>query len=210
MSREELLAAAREVVLEGLVVSPWGNLSLRISDDSFLITPSGVDYKTMDSEDLVEIGLDGNIKQGKLKPSSEYQLHLEIYKARRDIRAIVHTHSPYASAFAVARKRLPAVIEDLAQIVGGDIEVAKYALPGTGVLARNAVLALGNKFAVLLANHGVVGVGRNMEEALRVVRVVEKGAKISLLSTIIGGPVLLEPEEIQVMHDFYLNKYGQR
>ncbi|ABB15549.1 class II aldolase/adducin family protein [Carboxydothermus hydrogenoformans] len=210
MSREELLAAAREVVLEGLVVSPWGNLSLRISDDSFLITPSGVDYKTMDSEDLVEIGLDGNIKQGKLKPSSEYQLHLEIYKARRDIRAIVHTHSPYASAFAVARKRLPAVIEDLAQIVGGDVEVAKYALPGTGVLARNAVLALGNKFAVLLANHGVVGVGRNMEEALRVVRVVEKGAKVFLLSTIIGGPVLLEPEEIQVMHDFYLNKYGQR
>jgi len=210
MSREELLAAAREVVLEGLVVSPWGNLSLRISDDSFLITPSGVDYKTLVPEDLVEIGLDGKIKQGKLKPSSEYRLHLEIYKARRDIRAIVHTHSPYASAFAVARKSLPAVIEDLAQIVGGDVEVAKYALPGTEILAQNAVLALRNKFAVLLANHGVVGVGRNMEEALRVVRVVEKGAKVSLLSTIIGGPVLLEPEEIQVMHDFYLNKYGQR
>ncbi|GAV25093.1 aldolase [Carboxydothermus islandicus] len=210
MSREELLAAAREVVLEGLVVSPWGNLSLRTGDTSFLITPSGVDYKTMNLEDLVEVGLDGSIKQGKLKPSSEYQLHLEIYKARRDIRAIVHTHSPYASAFAVARKRLPAVIEDLAQIVGGDVEVAEYALPGTEMLARNAVIALGNKFAVLLANHGVVGVGRNMEEALRVVRVVEKGAKVFLLSTIIGDPVLLEPEEIQVMHDFYLNKYGQR
>jgi len=210
MSREELLATAKAVVLEGLVVSPWGNLSLRTNKDSFLITPSGVDYNIMHADDLVEIGLNGKIKEGKLKPSSEYHLHLEIYKARNDIKAIVHTHSSYASAFAVARKPLPAVVEDLAQIVGGDVEVAKYAPPGSETLAKNAVTALGKKFAVLLANHGIVGVGRDMEEALRVVRVVEKGAKIALLSNILGGAVLLEATDIKAMHDFYLNKYGQR
>lgn len=210
MSREELLATAKAVVLEGLVVSPWGNLSLRTNKDSFLITPSGVDYNIMHADDLVEIGLNGEIKKGKLKPSSEYHLHLEIYKARNDIKAIVHTHSSYASAFAVARKPLPAVVEDLAQIVGGDVEVAKYAPPGSETLAKNAVTALGKKFAVLLANHGIVGVGRDMEEALRVVRVVEKGAKIALLSNILGGAVLLEATDIKAMHDFYLNKYGQR
>ncbi|GAV23796.1 class II aldolase/adducin family protein [Carboxydothermus pertinax] len=210
MSREVLLATAKAVILEGLVVSPWGNLSMRISKDSFLITPSGVDYNTMQPEDLVEISLAGEIRAGKLKPSSEYHLHLEIYRARDDIKAIVHTHSPYASAFAVTRKPLPALVEDLAQIVGGDVEVSRYAPPGSEILAKNAVLALGKKFAVLLANHGVVGVGRDMEEALRAVRVVEKGAKIALFAKILGGAVLLEPEEIQTMHDFYLNKYGQR
>ena len=162
------------MVKEVLVASTWGNISGRVGPNQIYITPSGMEYESLEVEDITLIDLNGNVLEGKRKPSSEFQLHCEIYKAREDVQGIVHTHSKCASAFAVVQKPIPPLIEDMVQVVGGEVSVAQYALPGTKELATNAVWALGSKGAVLLANHGVVGVGYNLQEAYKACLLVEK------------------------------------
>ncbi|MDA8229171.1 MAG: class II aldolase/adducin family protein [Desulfitobacterium hafniense] len=211
MLRERLLAVGRELYSSGMIAGTWGNIS--VWDDvknAFWITPSGMDYLTLVPEDLVLIDITGQTKEGFRKPSSEFLMHLDIYRARSDVKGIVHTHSVYATAHAVANKCIPPIVEDMAQIVGGSVETASYELPGTEELALAVVVGLGEKNAVLLANHGLVGVGRNLEEAFKVCQVVEKGAQIHLMSYLLGTPVLLSDEDVRKMRSDYLNKYGQR
>lgn len=208
--REQVIKACRDLFGMGLNLGTWGNIS-RISREKqmVVITPSGVEYPALQATDLVAVDLEGNVAEGTLKPSSETALHLEIYKARSDVGAIAHTHSIFATAAAVTRTPIPAVVEDMAQIIGGDVQVAEYAMPGTMDLARNAVSALGSKNAVLLANHGVIGVGKNMEEAVLACQVVEKTAQVFAYSKMFGSPVYLSQKDIDEMHHFYVNKYKQ-
>ena len=136
-------------------------------------------------------------------------MHQEIYRARPDVGGLVHTHSVYASAHAAARRAVPPVVEELAQVVGGAIECAPYARAGTDALARAAAGALGDRNAVLLANHGLVGVGRTPQDALRVCIVSEQGAQIHSVARAIGMPALLSPEEVGHLRRDYLCSYGQ-
>lgn len=208
---KNVVEKGREMLAANLTIGTWGNISCRVpGEDCIAITPSGMSYDRLMLEDIVVLDLRGNIISGIRRPSIEVPLHLAIYNARADIQAIVHTHSVYATAMAVARKEIPGAIEDLVQIVGGNVRVNEYALPGTELLGINTVKALEGRNAVLLANHGMVGVGRNLEEAFRVCLVVEKSAQVTLLAQLMGGVVELTQDDIDRMRDFYLQRYGQK
>lgn len=209
--KKNVVEAAGQIAKSGLVKGTWGNVSCRIENmEAMAITPSGVDYFTMKYQDVVVINFKGEILSSNLKPSIETNLHLEIYKDRPDVNAIVHTHSDYCTAFAIARTPIPAAAEDLIQITGGDVKVAKYALPGTIDLAKNTVTALKNRNAVLMANHGLVCAAKDMKEAVKIAFIVEKSAKASIMAKILGGVVELEEDQKNAMRNFYLNIYGQR
>lgn len=209
-SRKQIIKTGMYLLDKGLVTGTWGNISVRISDSLFAITPSGRNYRTLQPEDVVIVNLSGDIIEGSLTPSSELPLHLAVYAARSDIYGIVHTHSVFASACAVSRRSIPPIIEDLVQLAGGEIAVAPYAPPGTPELAEYAVQALADKFAVLLANHGVMASGKTLNEALLVAELVEKAAQIYCWANMLGGAVPLSDQEVAGMHRFYLEHYRQR
>ncbi|MCX7885530.1 MAG: class II aldolase/adducin family protein [Caloramator sp.] len=209
--RIQIVEAGKNMLKSNLVVGTWGNISVRLPDNKgFAITPSGVDYNIIEPCDIVLMDFDGNIIDGNKKPSIEYPLHSSIYTAREDVNAIVHTHSEYCTAFAIARKPIPAAAEDLVQIVGGDVRVSSYSLPGTKQLGDVAVKALEGRNAALLANHGCIAAAKDLKEALKAAAVVEKSAKAAIFANILGGVVELSQSDIDAMRDFYLNKYGQR
>ena len=207
--RELLINVAREMCRDALVLGTWGNVSVRAGEGEMWITPTGLPYESMATEDLVRQDFAGAVLAGKRKPSSEWRLHAALYQARPDCGAVVHTHSVYATAFAVARQPVLPVVEDLAQVAGGAVEVAEYALPGTAELAGNAVVALADKSAVLLASHGLVGVAGDLPSALQVCRVVEKAAQVLLLARQLGPVQPLTIGDIKSMRRFYLESYGQ-
>ncbi|MEC9489173.1 MAG: class II aldolase/adducin family protein [Halanaerobium sp.] len=185
--RQEVIEAGQKMLSSSLTVGTWGNISLRLSAGQMAITPSGMNYDRLKHGDIVIMDLAGNVADSSRKPSTEHPLHRMIYSAREDIKAIVHTHSVYATAMAVARIGIPGCVEDLVQIAGGDVRVADYALHGTEELGQNVIKAMEGRNCTLLANHGVVGAGRNLEEALRVCQVVEKAARIVVAAKSLGG-----------------------
>ncbi|MDK2888927.1 MAG: L-fuculose-phosphate aldolase [Thermoanaerobacter sp.] len=208
--KEQVYKMGLRMATSGLVTGTWGNLSARVPRENLVvITPSGLPYATLQVRDMVVLDMNGQVVEGERRPSTEFQLHLAIYRARPDVYAVMHTHSVFASALAVARKPIPPILEDLAQTVGDGVPVASYARAGTEELARAAVEALGNRGAVLLANHGVVGVGRNLEEAFMVCQIVEKSAKVYVWADLVGKPAILPPDEVQALRDSYLNSYSQ-
>jgi L-fuculose-phosphate aldolase len=147
---------------------------------------------------------------GRIKPSTETLLHVAIYRRRPDVAAIVHTHSPYAAVFAVNRLELPPVLEEMAQLVGGCVKVAPYAAPGSIKLAEGAAATLQGGAAVLLANHGLVGVGHTLREALTVCQVVERSAQVFLWARLSGTPYLLGEQDIKELRQGFLQNYGQK
>jgi len=209
-ARNEVLEGARRMSRLGLVVASWGNVSARAGSDRVVVTPSGVAYEGLTSEMLDVVSLrSGTVVEGTLRPTSELEMHLAILRVRGDVGGIVHTHSVHASAHAVARQSIPAILEDLAQAVGGPVACARYAQAGTPELASHVVEALGERNAVLLANHGVVGVGPTVAEALRVCEVVEKGAWVHAVARTLGTPVTLPPDDVLRLHAAYVASYGQ-
>lgn len=209
--KTEILAVGCAMLDKGLVTGTWGNISARIPGTSLIaITPSGKGYREIIPTDIIVVDVAGRIIEGTFKPSSELPLHLAIYKARTDIQAVVHTHSVFASACAVAQQNIPPIIEDLVQLVGGSVEVADYALPGTDMLAKNIVVSLGQKNAVLMANHGVVGCGQSLAEGMLACELVEKAAQIYIYANQIGGAKVLSNEDVAVMHEFYIEYYRER
>jgi len=208
--RDEIAKLGKEIATSGLNLGTWGNISARVDEKHFAITPSGIAYETITAKDIVVIDLAGNIIKGNKKPSIELPLHTEIYKAKKNINAIVHTHSICCTAFAIARKPIPAACEDMIQIVGGKVEVAEYFLPGSKELAKSAVIALDNRSACLMANHGLIAVAVNLNEAYKIAQIVEKSAQAVIYANSLSGVVELSQDDIDFMHDFYLNKYGQQ
>jgi len=207
----EIINIGKKMLNSALTIGTWGNISVRLpGEELYAITPSGMDYDQLIPNDIVVIDMNGKIVKGDRKPSIETPLHRAIYKSRNDIKAVVHTHSIYASAMASARRGIPAAMEDLVQIVGGDVRVSKYYLPGTEEVGKAAVDALENRNGVLLANHGVVGIGRDLSEAMTVCQVIEKGAQITLAAQAVGGLVELDQKDIYSMRSFFLNSYGQK
>ncbi len=207
--RNDIANLGKEIAISGFNLGTWGNISARIDENHFAITPSGIAYETITAEDIVVIDLAGNIIDSNKKPSIELPLHTEIYKVKKNINAIVHTHSVCCTAFAIARKPIPAVCEDMVQIVGGKIEVAEYFLPGSKELAQSAVTALGNKSACIMANHGLITAADNLNEAYKIAQIVEKSAQAVIYANSLGGAIELSQDDIDFMRDFYLNEYGQ-
>jgi L-fuculose-phosphate aldolase len=199
------------MVQQGLTVGTWGNVSIRDAETGLIyITPSGVDYEDIQAEGIVVLNDKAETVDGSLKPSIEKEMHIAIYNAREDVNAIVHSHPIYSSALGANRMELPGISEDFVQIVGDKVICTEYALPGSPELARNAVKALGDRNAVFLSNHGTLCVGKDLKDALRISRVVEKAAQIYILAKSIGTPHLISEENIKAMQYFARNIYGQR
>jgi L-fuculose-phosphate aldolase len=194
--REEIVAVAQAIDKAGFCPSKSGNVSARF-EGGLLITPSGLPYARTKPEDLIHLAHDGTILNGARKPSSEWPFHVEIYKARPDAQAIVHTHSPRATALSAARKGIPAFHYMIALCGGADVRCADYATFGTPELAANAVKALDGRKAVLLANHGVIALGQSLAGAHTIVAEVENlaGQYLDLLASGLE-PVILDAAEM--------------
>jgi L-fuculose-phosphate aldolase len=196
--RRDIVALVKQFKSSGLTFGRSGNVSVRASTGGFIITPSGVNYESLKPYDLNELDFSGNNIFGKLNPSSEWRLHSAIYQARKDVMAIVHIHSAYATGVACTRKPIPA-FHYMVTVLGGDqIPCAEYATFGTEELAQNAVKALGSLSACLLANHGQIAVGEDLDSAMHYAGEVENLAKQYCISLQAGGPVLLDYEEMKV------------
>ncbi len=206
----QLLAACHRIETSGMTVGTWGNISIRVDTTHFLITPSGMKYSLLEGRDMVLMDMDGRVVESNRKPSIENALHRGIYSARPEVQAVLHTHPKYSIAFAIARKDIPPVCEELVQIIGEGVRCAAYALPGTEELAKNAVKALGDRNAALIANHGAVCVGESIDKAFLVAEVLEKSAQAILYATLLGTPHILSHEDCVAMRDFVTHSYGQR
>lgn len=206
-ARKTVLEAARKMLEKGLVVGTSGNVSLRLSSNGknqmIAITPPARYYDTLKVDDIPIIDLDGKRIAGKLPASIETPLHIEIYRARKDINAIIHTHSVYASAVAVAGFDIPSILEDQVVFLGGEIKLAGYAPSGTPEQMTNVLSALGDRNAVLLANHGAVGTGRTMQDAFTACELIEKTAKVYLLALSAGKVNQLPEKAIAIRKELY-------
>lgn len=239
-ARQTVVEAGLTLARSSLTVGTYGNISCRIDEELIAITPSGRDYQQLGPEDIVVTDMEGNVleisetmhrrdcdssnagtdsaeskKKGRapavtLRPSSELPLHLEIYKNFPEARAVVHTHSLYASALAAAHKDLPPVVEDLAQVVGGTVHCTEYTMAGTAELGEKAVEAMDGRSAALLANHGAVCWGRDLKEALNTAQLLEKGAQIYCLAHAFGTPFPLNDKTVRQLHTFYVEHYRKR
>jgi L-fuculose-phosphate aldolase len=206
-----IVNTGRKLYKQNLTIGTWGNISVLDPDtDLVYIKPSGINYNEIDLEDIMVIDKKGKIVEGFRKPSIEMPMHLSIYNARKDVKAIVHYHPIYSSVLAVTGFSLPGICEDFVQIVGEKVLCAKYALPGSEELAKNAVVSLGNRNAVFLLNHGTLCVGRDIKEAMKVCYVVEKTAHIYILSKNLGKCRVIPKEDIKVMQDLAKNSSGKQ
>ncbi|WP_274627330.1 class II aldolase/adducin family protein [Arvimicrobium flavum] len=181
----------------GLNQGTSGNISVR-SGDAMLITPSATPYAAMTPEHIAAMPIEGEYGSwsGPLKPSTEWRFHLDIMRARPEVGAIVHTHSTYATILAIARKEIPACHYMIAAFGGSTIRCAGYARYGTQELSDVALKALDGRNGCLLANHGMIAVGPNLEKAMWLAVELETIARQYYHSLLIGGPVLLSEAEI--------------
>jgi len=201
--KKAVLEAAQQMAQKGLVVGTSGNVSMRLKDPSgrelLAITPNARYYDLLDVDDIVVADFEGENVEGELTTSIEKMLHIGIYKARKKVNAIVHTHPVFCSVISVAGLEIPEILDDQVTYIGGAIKVAEYALPGTEELVINVLSALGPRNAAILANHGALSVGRNMREAFTVCELLEKTAQIYVYALSLGkvNPLLTEAAEVE-------------
>lgn len=194
---QAVLDAAKDMLRRGLVEGTAGNISARRSDGNIVITPSSVDYRDMQLDDLVLIDPAGSVLQAAQgrSPSTEMQLHLACFAAFDDIGCVIHSHPVWATMFAIAHQSIPACIDEFAVYCGGDVRCAEYAASGTPDVGANAVKALQGRGAALIANHGLVAVGPRPDKVLHITALVERTAQIVWGARALGGPVPI-PEDV--------------
>jgi len=204
-----IIDASKYLIKKNLNRGASGNISIRNPKvpNFLLITPSGIDTQKLNVNDLVSIDLNGNLhskdNKNKLKPSSEWRFHCDIYRKKKDINAIVHTHSTYATAVAAVGKNLPAFNYMIAVAGGNNIRCAKYAIFGSKKLSDNAIKSLKDRKACLLANHGLITIGINLTEAIYLAEEIEELCKQYIVSQVIGKPNILSRSQMnQVIKKF--------
>lgn len=202
--------SGKRLLAEGYVSGTWGNISCRINDTLMAITPSGRAYETMEPDEIVIVNYIDHTYEGDIRPSSEFKLHTEIYRTRKKVHAVIHTHQMNASTVAAARREVPPILDDMAQIIGPTVRCADYAHPNTKKIVKKTVKALKGRFAALMANHGAVCIGRNMEEAFVVCQILEKVCKAFIEAEFLGGAKHISKFEAHMMHQFYLSKYSKQ
>ena len=198
-----VLQGAKKFFKEGLTVGPSGNVSLRTSKQatSMAITRSGKNYEEMTTDDvnIVDFSSEDNkikVLEGNFTPSSESILHSMIYKNRKNINAVVHYHGPFSTAVGVVAESIPPMVDDQVFFLGGEIGVtSEYAVSGSIEMANQVIPALGKKNAVIIRNHGAIGIGKNMEYALEACHYLEKAAQIYIWASCLGGKLKLMNEE---------------
>jgi L-fuculose-phosphate aldolase len=198
----EVVAAAQEMAGCGLVVGTAGNVSGRNPDGTVALTPSSTPYADVSVDNLAVLDLDGQLVAGG-NPSSEKAMHLACYRAFPEVGGVVHCHPLHASMFAVSRSPIPAVIEEVIVYIGGDVPVAEYRRTGSEELAEEVVRHLGERSAVLMANHGLLCVGKSPADALHAAQVVEHTAHIVWGARLLGEVAPLPEKTVTDFSNIY-------
>jgi L-fuculose-phosphate aldolase len=208
-ARVEIVQTGIRLEKEGLLSSTAGNISCRVADELIAITPSAIPYPDIQPEDVVITDLDGNVVDGKRRPSSELPFHTAVYRARPDIGGVVHTHSPYATVMAIMRRPILAVHYVIAALGVSEIPVVDYATYGSDELAANieAVIKTGANGA-LLANHGAVAAAGDLKGAATNAGLLEFLATAYYRVVVAGVGVVLPADEIATVIERY-KAHGQ-
>lgn len=207
--KHAVLDAARTMYERGLVEGTAGNVSGRVGPDRVVVTPSSIAYAAMTFEDLVLVDLAGELIEGTRSPTSEKSLHLECYRNYPEVQGVVHCHARYASMFAVAHRSIPAGIDEFVIYIGGDVPCAEYRQSGTDGLAVEVASHLKDRSAALMANHGMVCVGKSVDDALHSALVVEHNAQIMWGAEALGGVVALPDKAVSDFTGVYGFVRGQ-
>ena len=211
--RRDVCALHAELFRNGLVVWTSGNLSARVPDaELMVIKPSGVPYAELTPQAMVVCDLNGTAVEGSLEPSSDAATHGYIYRQLPDVGGIAHTHSAYATAWAVRGEPIPCVMTAMADEFGGEIPVGPFALIGDEEIGRGVVetVASHRSPAVLMRNHGVFAVSADPREAIKAAVMCEDAARIVHLARSLGPVESLDPESIDALYARYQSVYGQR
>jgi L-fuculose-phosphate aldolase len=193
--KAEVLTTAKRVHESGLVVGTAGNISAKMPDGTVCMTPSSLPYESMTLDDLVVVDLDGNKVDGGGNPSTEKALHLSCYRRYPEVGGVIHSHAPHASMFALVHEPIPAVIEEVVVYIGGEIPICEYKTTGTDELGDEVASKLADRSAALMANHGLVCIGKSAEDALHASLVVERTAEIVWGARALGRPFPI-PEKV--------------
>lgn len=204
----EVLRVLRSLVAKKLTSGASGNVSVR-TGEGMLITPTGVLPEELQPQQLVEMGLDGGVPGDQFRPSSEWQMHADVYQQKPEVGAIVHCHSPYATILACAGKSIPPLHYMIAAVGTEGIPLAEYARFGTSELSKASLHALENARACLLANHGQLATGHDLESALALSELVEEHAHWYWGTLAIGGPKLLDQRQMKAV-EVAFSDYGQQ
>lgn len=206
-SREAVVAGCRRMNAHGINHGTSGNVSVRV-DGGMLVSPSGIPYERMRPGDVVKVHFDGTYA-GALRPSSEWRFHLDLLREHADAGAVVHAHPDHCTALAIRHMEIPPLHYMIAAAGGPNIRCADYATFGTAALSRNVLAAMEGRRACLIANHGMIAIGDDLERALWLAVEVETLARQYILSLQIGGPKLLAEEEIARVLEKFAD-YGYR
>ena len=200
-----------ELPRQGLVTWTSGNVSVRDPKSGLVvIKPSGVKFEDLKPSDMVVIDLDGNFIEGTRKPSVDSPTHLYIYKMRKDVNGVVHTHSQFATAFAAVGQSIPCYLTAMADEFGGEIPCAPYARIGGEEIGEFAVKHIGSSPAILMKNHGVFTIGATGEDAVKAAIMTEDVARTVHHALTIGKPDRIPADEVARAHKRYVEKYGQK
>lgn len=204
-----LIKTAIAMNASGLNHGSAGNLSVRVGN-GLLLTPSGLDYAAMAERDVVRMTMDGkwSCDNRDMKPTSEWRFHLDIMAARGDVGAVVHVHSPFATALACLRRGIPAFNYMVAVAGGKRIDCADYATFGSAELSENVMRAMDGRLACLMANHGMIACGRDLPHALAVAVDVEQLAAQYMRVLQVGEPIILDDEEMDRVLEKFKAGYG--
>jgi len=208
--RNIVCKTGKQLLKDGLVVRTWGNVSHRLDPEHMIITPSGKLYEQLEADDMVVVNLKTFLTEGKFKPSSEFKMHAGIYLTRKNIEAVIHTHQVNASVVAACRRKVPAIFDDQVQLIGPSVRVTDYAMSNTKRIVKKVVKALEGRNAALIANHGAVCIGRDMDEAYAVALLLEKTCKAFIEGEFLGQVTTINKFQAWVMHNFYLSKYSKK
>ena len=197
--RAELLKYVRRAYFQDkMFAATSGNLSVfDRASGRMIITPGSYPYEDMTEDDMVAVDLDGNVLEGCRKPSSEWKLHAAIYRAFPGVNAVVHTHSPYATSFAINHMAIPVVLYEIAWFLGGDIPVAESAMPGSPEVGENCVKVLKDRNGCLMGNHGAVAMGETLAQAYTRALYIEDAAKAYSLALTHGPVKVVESAEVR-------------
>lgn len=206
--KNQIIDSGLRLLSEGLVSRTFGNVSIRLDGTFMLITPSGRMYDDLITDDIVIVNYHNYEYMGSIRPSSEFKLHAEVYRSRTEINAVIHTHQQNASTVAAAHKTLPPILDDMAQLIGADVKVAEYAHSSSDEIVSNTLYALEGRMAALMANHGAICLGRDIEEAFVVSKILEKACKAYIEASFLGGAKSIDKFDAQKMHEEYLKKYS--
>ncbi len=209
--KKEVCSALVALPRAGLVEGTSGNVSGR-AGHLVVIKPSGVNYEDLTPSELVVVDMQGKIVEGTLKPSVDTPAHLQIYRNVPEAGSVIHTHSTYATVFALLNRELPTYITELADLFGHSIPVSSYIPPGEETIGTEfaARTRQGKYRALLMRAHGVFTAGATVADALRAAEIVEHSAKIAFLAELLGTPPVLPESEAESLHSKYMERYGQR